>query len=1068
MSVRIGQEVQALPRPAGLTGGDSPSSEGLSPAPQIDRTELRLAYRADEEIVVRQRLNQARLNPGALGEANATARTLAKGVRAHKPSGLDAFLQAYDLGSDEGIAMMCLAEALLRIPDAHTADELIADKLSGPDWAEKLGQSGSSFVNAATFSLLLTGKVLEGAQDRSDNWKAALGRAVGRLGEPVVRTAVREAMKILGRNFVFGRNIDEALRRAKPEREQGLSHSFDMLGEAARTIEDAERYAEAYRNALDRIAKEAKGGFARSPGISVKLSALHPRYEWSHAEEAKAFIYPILEELARKASAADVHLTIDAEEADRLELQMDMLEALLADDSLFANGWGGLGIAVQAYQKRSVPLCEWVVDTARAHGRKLMVRLVKGAYWDTEIKLAQVAGLPDYPVFTRKIATDVSYLASAKVLLAATDVIYPAFATHNANTIAAIKALAGRTPFEFQRLHGMGEGLYEELAKLENGIGDPQTPVRIYAPVGSHKELLAYLVRRLLENGANSSFVNRIADEQISLDDLVRDPVADLEALQPKRNPRIVLPNALFGKRRNSAGVDLSDPLVREPLMQRLKRLEARSWTAKPGRGKGEARSIVSPYDHRVTVGTTYEATAEEVDQMVRAAHAAQVGWDSLGGEKRAQLLERTADLYEEHAEEFFSLCTREAGKTLIDGVLEVREAVDFLRFYASEARRQFTRPLPLPGPTGEQNELRLHGRGVIAAISPWNFPLAIFTGLVSAPLAAGNAVIAKPAGQTPLIGALAIELMHQAGIPRDIVQLAPGSGRVVGGTLTAHPLLSGVVFTGSTETARMINRTLAERDGPIIPFVAETGGQNAMIVDSSALPEQVARDVISSAFQSAGQRCSALRVLFVQEDVADGMIEMIAGAMEALTVGDPSDLKTDVGPVIDEAAKKVLDDHLAWLDANAKRICRLKDPKEAADGTFVAPAFYEIQLLSQLNRENFGAILHVIRFAGNELDKVVEAINTTGYGLTLGLQSRIDTVRDYVEKHARVGNFYVNRNQIGAVVESQPFGGEGLSGTGPKAGGPHYVARFATERVTCIDTTAAGGNASLMAAIDG
>jgi RHH-type proline utilization regulon transcriptional repressor/proline dehydrogenase/delta 1-pyrroline-5-carboxylate dehydrogenase len=698
-----------------------------------------------------------------------------------------------------------------------------------------------------------------------------------------------------------------------------------------------------------------------------------------------------------------------------------------------------------------------------------MIRLVKGAYWDTEIKAAQVAGLPDYPVFTRKVATDVSYLACAKALLSASDVIYPAFATHNANTIGQIKSLAGGATFEFQRLHGMGEELYEELAKLEKAIGDAQTPVRIYAPVGSHKELLAYLVRRLLENGANSSFVNRIADEQVSVEQLVGDPVGELESLEPKRNPKIVLPPDLFApQRRNSAGVDLSDPLVREPLLERLKALEARNWTAKPGLGKGEGRAIVSPHDHRITVGTTFEATTAEVDRMVHAAHAAQVGWDSLGGEARAQLLERAADLYEAHAEEFFSLCIREAGKTLVDAVLEVREAVDFLRFYASEARRQFTRPLPLPGPTGEQNELRLHGRGDIASISPWNFPLAIFTGLMSAPLAAGNAVIAKPAGQTPLIGALAVELMHQAGVPKDVVQLAPGSGRVVGGTLTAHPLLAGVVFTGSTETARMINRTLAERDGPIIPFVAETGGQNAMIVDSSALPEQVTRDVISSAFQSAGQRCSALRVLFVQEDVADGMIKMIAGAMEALKVGDPSDPATDVGPVIDQAAKKVLDDHLKWLDKNAKKICRLEPPKEAKNGCFVPPAFYEIKSLSQLDRENFGAILHVIRFAGDKLDEVVEAINTTGYGLTLGLQSRIDTVRDYVEKHARVGNLYVNRNQIGAVVESQPFGGEGLSGTGPKAGGPHYVARFATERVTCVDTTAAGGNASLMAELEG
>ena len=1038
-------------------------------AGQIDRTELRRAYRPDEEHIAKERIAQARLSAGELGEATAAARALVKGVRAHKPSGVDAFLHAYDLGSDEGIAMMCLAEALLRIPDAHTADELIADKLAGPDWSEQLGRSGSAFVNAATFSLLLTGKVLEGAQDRSDNWKAALGRAVGRLGEPVVRTAVREAMKILGRNFVFGRTIDEALQRAKPERAKGLSHSFDMLGEAAKTFEDAERYTDAYRGALDRIAKEAKGGFRKSPGISVKLTALHPRFEYTHRDEALAAVIPVVRELALKAAKADVHFTIDAEEADRLELQMDVFEALLADDTLFANGWGGFGIAIQAYQKRASPLCDWTVAAARAHGRKLMCRLVKGAYWDTEIKAAQVGGLPDYPVFTRKVATDVSYLACAKKLLAASDVIFPAFATHNANTIGQIKALAHGKEFEFQRLHGMGEELYEEVAKLERAIGDTPTPVRIYAPVGSHKELLAYLVRRLLENGANSSFVNRIADEQVSADELVRDPVAELDALKSKRNPKIILPRALFGTERpNSAGVDLSDPLVRQPLLERLKTLENHSWTAKPTLGKGKGRPVTSPHDRRITVGTVFEASAAEVDRMVRAGHAAQVGWDALGGEARARLLDRAADLYEEHAEEFFSLCIREAGKTLIDAILEVREAVDFLRFYASEARRQFIKPMPLPGPTGEHNELRLHGRGVFASISPWNFPLAIFTGLTSAPLAAGNAVITKPAGQTPLIGALAVELMHRAGIPKDVVQLAPGTGSVVGGTLTAHPLLAGVVFTGSTETARMINRTLAERDGPIIPFIAETGGQNAMIVDSSALPEQVTRDVISSAFQSAGQRCSALRVLLVQDDVADGMIKMIAGAMNALTVGDPREFSTDVGPVIDAGAKKLLDEHIDWLEKNAKQVVRLSQPKGASNGCFVAPVFYELQSVSQLKRENFGPVLHVVRFPAEGLETVVEEINATGYGLTLGLQSRIDTVRDYVEEHARVGNFYVNRNQIGAVVESQPFGGEGLSGTGPKAGGPHYVARFATERVTCIDTTAAGGNASLMAALEG
>jgi RHH-type proline utilization regulon transcriptional repressor/proline dehydrogenase/delta 1-pyrroline-5-carboxylate dehydrogenase len=1059
VSVRIGQEVQTLPRAARVAA-----------APVVtDRNELRRAYRPDEERVVAERLAQARLEPGTLGEATALARTLVKGVRAHKPSGIDAFLHTYDLGSDEGIAMMCLAEALLRIPDARTADELIADKLAGPDWSEKLGTSDSSFVNAATFSLLLTGKVLEGAQDRSSNWKAVLGRTVGRVGEPVVRAAVREAMKILGRNFVFGRTVDEALKRAEPERRQGLSHSFDMLGEAARTYEDAERYADSYRKALDRIAEEAKGGFRQAPGISVKLTALHPRFEYTHGSEAVAAILPVMRELVLKAATADVHLTIDAEEADRLELQLDVFEALLADDALFANGWGGFGIAIQAYQKRAAPLCGWVAEAARAHRRKLMVRLVKGAYWDTEIKAAQVAGLPDYPVFTRKIATDVSYLVCAKTLLDASDAIYPAFATHNANTIGQVKALAGGRSFEFQRLHGMGEALYDELARLEDGIGDPRTPVRIYAPVGSHKELLAYLVRRLLENGANSSFVNRIADEQVSIDELVRDPVAELEAIEPKRNPKIVLPRDVFGpNRRNSAGLDLSDPLVRAPLLERVATLESRSWAAKPTLGKGQARAITSPHDRRITVGTVFEASAAEVDRMVAAGHGAQQEWDAIGGEARARLLDRAADLYEEHREELFSLCIREGGKTLPDAVLEVREAVDFLRFYASEARRQFTRPMPLPGPTGEHNELRLHGRGVFACISPWNFPLAIFTGLVAAPLAAGNAVIAKPAGQTPLIGALAVELMHQAGIPGHVVQLAPGSGRVVGGTLTAHPLLAGVVFTGSTETARTINRTLAERDGPIIPFIAETGGQNAMIVDSSALPEQVTRDVISSAFQSTGQRCSALRVLFVQADVADQMIAMIAGAMRALKVGDPSDLATDVGPVIDDAAKKALDEHLGWLEKNAKRICRPDLPKETARGSFFAPALYEIKSLSQLNRENFGPLLHVIRFPADGIDQVVGQINATGYGLTLGLQSRIDTVRDYVEEHARVGNFYVNRNQIGAVVESQPFGGEGLSGTGPKAGGPHYVARFATERVTCIDTTAAGGNASLMAALEG
>ena len=1035
----------------------------------IDRAALRRAYRPDENMLVDERLDEARLAPAETAEAQAIARALVKAVRGHKAAGLDAFLQAYDLGSEEGVALMCLAEALLRVPDAATADDLIADKLSGPDWAEKIGDSRSTFVNAATFSLLLTGKVLEEANDKTEGWRAALGRAVGRLGEPVIRTAVAQAMKILGRQFVFGRTIDEALKRAASEQARGWSHSFDMLGEAAKTHADAARYSRAYGDALDTIAATARGGFRKAAGISVKLSALHPRYEWSHAAEAKAAILPVVRDLARKARNADVHFTLDAEEADRLELSMDIIEALVADDELFKDGWGGFGLAIQAYSKRAVPLVDWVVALARKHGRTLMVRLVKGAYWDSEIKAAQVAGLGDYPVFTRKVATDVSYIACAKRMLAASDCIYSAFATHNANTIGAVKALAGKTPFEFQRLHGMGEGLYEELAKLEAAIGEALTPVRIYAPVGSHKELLAYLVRRLLENGANSSFVNRIADDQVPVEALVRDPVADLNAIDPKRNPSIPLPNAIFGKgRKNSAGVDLSDPTVRDPLVRKLRVLDKRQWFAAPTLGGGgKPAPVVSPFNMQITVGTVAEASTADIDRAIHAAAAAQQEWDALGGEARAKLLDRAADLFETHRDELFSLCIREAGKTLPDAVLEVREAVDFLRYYASEARRLFSRPTPLPGPTGELNELRLHGRGVFVCISPWNFPLAIFIGPVAAALAAGNAALAKPAEQTPLIGARAIELMHKAGIPREIVQLVPGDGKV-GAALTAHPMIAGVAFTGSTDTARLINRTLANRDGPIVPLIAETGGQNVMIVDSSALPEQVTRDVIASSFQSAGQRCSALRVLFVQDDVADGMLGMIGGAMKALTVGDPADLNTDVGPVIDEEARAALDAHLSDLDGKAKLLARLELPEAAARGHFVTPAMYEIASLAELDREHFGPILHVVRWKSGELDQVIDAVNATGYGLTLGLQSRIDTTRVQVEARARVGNLYVNRNQIGAVVESQPFGGEGLSGTGPKAGGPHYVARFATERVTCIDTTAAGGNATLMAAIEG
>ncbi len=1028
----------------------------------LDRRTLRQAYRMDEEACLAERLEQAAPASGVHGEASKIAARLVERARARKAKGLDAFLQTYGLGTDEGIALMCLAEALLRVPDAATADALIHDKLGGTDWGEHLGASGSTFVNAATFSLMLTGRVLEQRRN-AHGFGTALKRAVGRLGEPVIRTATLQAMKILGGQFVFGRDIDEALKRAAPERKHGLTHSFDMLGEAAMTFEDAEKYRESYADALERIAQEADGGVVRSPGISVKLSALYPRYDYLHADAAKAVLVPMLKALASKARDADIHFTIDAEEAERLELSMDIIEALAADDDLFSGGWTGFGLALQAYSKRAVPLVDWTIALARKHRRRIMVRLVKGAYWDSEIKASQVGGFGDFPVFTRKVATDVSYLACATRMLAAPEAIYSAFATHNAYTVGAIKALAGDADFEFQRLHGMGEDVYAELAKIE---GNKRTPVRIYAPVGGHKELLAYLVRRLLENGANSSFVNRMADAEVPVAELVGDPVAELAALKPRRNPAIPLPGEIFPNRANSAGVDTADPLVLGPLLARLCELAEVRWAAEPAAvaGKrGTVREVRSPHDHSRIVGTVSEATATDIALAATRAAAAQPAWNALGGEARATLLEAAADEFEAHQAEIISLCQREAGKSLIDGVLELREAVDFLRFYAGEARRLFVGDTELPGPTGERNLLRLAGRGVFVTISPWNFPLAIFIAPAAAALAAGNAVLAKPAGQTPLIAALAVKLCHDAGIPDDVLQLVPGGGEV-GAGLTSRPEIAGVAFTGSTETARAINRALAARDGPIATLIAETGGQNAMLVDSSALPEQVTRDVLASAFQSAGQRCSALRVLYLQDDVASAMLAMIRGGFEALVIGDPEDLETDVGPVIDADAKAGLERHIAAMKKAGRKVWQRALPKACKAGSFVAPTIIEIESIADLQAENFGPVLHVARFPAGGLDAAIDAINAAGYGLTLGLHSRIEATRRRVEARAKVGNLYVNRNQIGAVVESQPFGGEGLSGTGPKAGGPHYVSRFATERVICIDTTAAGGNASLMA----
>ncbi len=1039
----------------------------------LDRMKLRKAYRQEENACVAERMRQAAPATALHDDAAAIAARLIQGARRRKASGIDAFLQQYGLGTHEGIALMCLAEALLRVPDARTADALIKDKIGDIAWVEHVGASDSTFVNAATFSLMLTGEVLDRPDETQRGMGKVLKRTIGRLGEPVIRQATLQAMRILGGQFVYGRTIQESLKRAVPERRDGLTHSFDMLGEGAMTMADAERYRISYAEALDRLAAEADGTVEGSPGISVKLSALYPKYDFFHAEAARAFLVPVIRGLAVKARDANIHFTIDAEEAERLEVSLDIIEELAADDALFRRAddsdWNGFGLAIQAYQKRAVPLCDWTAALARRFGRKFFVRLVKGAYWDTEIKLAQVGGLPDYPVFTRKLGTDISYLACAARLLAANDAIHPAFATHNAYTIAAIKALAASgghgQDFEFQRLHGMGEEVYAELRQLERARGHNATPVRIYAPTGGHKDLLAYLVRRLLENGANSSFVNRMADANVPVSDLTSDPVADMQALEDYRNPRIPLPAEIFPGRVNSLGIDLSDPLVREPLMQRLDALRSRKWHAEPtfrSDDEGEVAPITKPQDLSVEIGTRRDALQIEVSEGIARAVAIQPGWNRLGGEKRALLLEAAADEFEAHADEFLSLCQREAGKTLADAVLELREAVDFLRYYAVEARRLFSGSFPLPGPTGEENRLSYAGRGVFVTISPWNFPLAIFIGPAAAALAAGNTVVAKPAEQTPLIAALAVELCHKAGIPEEVFQLMPGAGDV-GEWLTADPRLAGVAFTGSTDTARIINRVLAAREGPIATFIAETGGQNAMIVDSSALPEQVTRDIVASAFQSAGQRCSALRMLYLQDDIADDVIEMIRGAFEVLDIGNPAELSTDVGPVIDQDAQAALERHVARRGKAGRTVWRRELPADTAAGCYVAPTIIEIGSILDLKRENFGPVLHVARFKSDDLGKVIDDINATGYGLTLGLHSRIESTRRFIEQRAKVGNFYVNRNQIGAVVESQPFGGEGLSGTGPKAGGPNYVARFATERVVCIDTTAAGGNASLL-----
>ena len=1044
------------------------------------RAAITSAWTLEETAHVRALLATARQPVPGWDEADraavqATATDLVQRVRARArdQGAIEAFMRQYDLGSEEGVLLMCVAEALLRIPDEDTADRLIRDKLGEADWKKHVGRSDSVLVNASTWGLMLTGQLVDLADETKRDVHGAFKRLVGRVGEPVIRLAVRQAMKIMGHQFVMGRSIDEALARSRKGANAAYRYSFDMLGEAALTQADADRYLQAYSAAIDAIG--GTGPFTdaiTAPSISVKLSALHPRYEHAKRERVLAELAPRLLQLARQAKGHNIGLTIDAEEADRLELSLDVIAAAWTDSSLA--GWDGFGIVVQAYQKRAPFVIDWIAALARAHGRRIPVRLVKGAYWDSEVKRAQVEGHATYPVFTRKPNTDVSYQANAVKLLSSTDAIYPMFATHNAQTIAAIHRMAAALlpaggdqarGYEFQKLHGMGDDLYAEVIPADR----LDVPCRVYAPVGSHEDLLPYLVRRLLENGANSSFVNRISDEDVSIGDLVRDPVEVVSAFDAIPHPRIPLPVDLyrsFGlERSNSMGVNLADD---DQLRRLAAQIDAASadWRATPlvpgAQATGPWIEVTNPADRRQRVGQWQAADPATVERALANAVAAQPGWDATPAASRAAMLERAANLLEQRMPQFIALCTKEAGKTIPDGVAEVREAVDFLRYYAAQARQLFA-PEALPGPTGESNTLQLGGRGVFVCISPWNFPLAIFIGQVAAALAAGNSVLAKPAEQTNLVGWHAVKLLHEAGIPPEVLQLLPGDGASVGAALTSDPRVAGVAFTGSTGTARAINRAMAARDAAIGVLIAETGGQNALIADSSALPEQLVKDALASAFTSAGQRCSAARVLFVQADIADKVVEMIAGAMAELSVGDPALLSTDVGPVIDDDARCLLDEHAGSMQGQARLIAEAPLGAGTGHGTFFAPRAWELDSLSQLTRENFGPALHVIRWQASELDAVVDAINATGYGLTLGIHSRIDQTIDRIVRRAKVGNVYVNRNQIGAVVGVQPFGGQNQSGTGPKAGGPHYLPRFATEKTVTINTTAAGGNASLL-----
>ncbi|MFD1342581.1 bifunctional proline dehydrogenase/L-glutamate gamma-semialdehyde dehydrogenase PutA [Litorisediminicola beolgyonensis] len=988
------------------------------------RIAIRDAYTIDEAETVHSLIDSLELPEDRRQAITSEAAQIITRVRNDAdPTMMESFLDEYGLSTDEGVGLMCLAEALLRVPDAETIDDLIEDKIAPSDWSSHLGRSSSPMVNASTWALMLTGRVLK---DDPSQPAARARRLIKRLGEPVVRRAVGQAMKIMGQQFVLGESIEEGLRKAESLRKKGYTYSYDMLGEAARTNADAEHFFNSYAHAIKKIAGVAKGDVRDNPGISVKLSALSPRYQSTHRKAVAEQVVPRCLELAQMAAKAQVGFNIDAEEQDRLDLSLDVIEAVLSDESL--KGWDGFGIVVQAYGKRAPFVLRHLYDMAERLDRKIMVRLVKGAYWDTEIKLAQELGVANFPVFTRKVNTDVSYMACAKMLLDMRDRIYPQFATHNAHTCATVLDLAGndRDSFEFQRLHGMGESLHEIVRKSAG------TRCRIYAPCGPHKDLLAYLVRRLLENGANSSFVNQIVDEEISAEAIAADPVSRALVNDPIQNPDIRLPGDLFAPRRkNSKGFRMEEPASVGPLLKARDAFAETKWTARPvtaddAAPSGPAKDVLSPADGSV-VGTAHDATEDEVARAQDAAQAGFEEWNAMPVSERADILRRIADLYEDHIAEFCAIASREAGKILLDGIAEVREAVDFLRYYAAEAERlDDADPAP--------------GRGVFVCISPWNFPLAIFTGQIAAALAAGNAVLAKPAEQTSLIATRAAELFREAGVPKAAFQLLPGDGPTVGGPLTSDPRIAGVCFTGSTETAQRINKALSENAGPDAILIAETGGLNAMIMDSTALPEQAVDDIVASSFQSAGQRCSALRMLYIQEDTRDRVVEMIKGAMDALVTGDPWSVDTDVAPVIDADAKA---DIAGYVEEQKKKGRLLKQIDAPEGGQFVGAALVELDGIEDLEREVFGPVLHVATFKAKDLDKTIDAINDKGFGLTFGVHTRIDDRVQHIVDRIKVGNTYVNRNQIGAIVGSQPFGGEGLSGTGPKAGGPNYVNRF-------------------------